>query len=86
MKYEYKQLSFGGDILSVSRFLSSIHLVCKTNKIQIAVFRGMQQGRRVSLGKADCLMSQFLSVAGTDELCSRLWFSELICLEVQFII
>ena len=45
----------------------------------------MQQGGGVSPGKADCVMSQFLSVAGADELCTRLWFSELICLEVQLI-
>ena len=70
----------------ICRYLSSIHPVYKTNKIQVAVVRGMQQGGRVSPGKADCLMSQFLSVAVTDELCTRLWFSELICLEVQFII
>ena len=69
----------------ICRFLSSIHLVYKTNKVHVAVVKGMQQGGGVSPGKADCLMSQFLSVAGADELCTRLWFSELICLEVQFI-
>lgn len=86
MKYEYKQLNFVGAILYIYRFLSSIRLVYKRNKIQVTVFRGMQQDRRVSPGKADFLMSQFFRVAGTDELCTRLWFSELICLEVQFFI
>lgn len=56
------------------------------NKIQVVLFHGRQHGKKLSLGKAGCLMSQLLSVTGTDELCTRLWFSELMCLGVQFII